>query len=116
MLTKSEIEFIKSNINSDINKLAFNKSIHPKNIRSEIVLHQIKILNKITSKLPFLGNNWSFLFPKNISVEQASSEATANYKTTIVDYEIITPQKFQFDNQKSNRCYGQSKHFIKRRA
>ncbi len=88
MLTKSEIEFIKSNINSDINKLALNKSNHPKNIRSEIVLHQIKLLNKITSKLPFLSNNCLFLFPKNISVEQASSEATANYKATIVDYEI----------------------------
>lgn len=88
MLNLTEIEFIKSNINSDINKLALIKSKFHADIRSEIVLHQIKILNKISDKLPSLSTNYNIFFPKNISIEQASSEATAKYKKSITNYNI----------------------------
>ncbi len=83
MLNLTEIEFIKSNINSDINKLALIKSKFHADIRSEIVLHQIKILNKISDKLPLWSNNYNIFFPKNVSIELASSEATAKYKKSI---------------------------------
>lgn len=88
MLNLTEIAFIKSNINSDINKLALIKSKFHADIRSEIVLHQIKILNKISDKLPSLSNNYNIFFPKNVSIEQASSEATAKYKKSITNYNI----------------------------
>lgn len=88
MLNLTEIEFIKSNINSDINKLALIKSKFHADIRSEIVLHQIKILNKVSDKLPSLSTNYNIFFPKNVSIEQASSEATAKYKKSITNYNI----------------------------
>lgn len=88
MLIIPEIEFIASHINSDINKLALSKSNFAKNIRHEIVLHQIKAYNKTTQKLPFLSKCYRFFFPKSVSIEQGSSEATALYKSSITDYKI----------------------------
>ena len=86
MLLLSEIDFIKLNRKSDLNRLALNKHKFPQNIRAEVVLHQIATLQRIQNKLPLIADNLEFIFPKSLSIEQASSEITAKYKANIVHY------------------------------
>ena len=86
MLSTQEIDFIRLNHKSDINKLALSKDKFPTNIRAELVIHQIATLQKIQKKLPLIANNYELFFPKSISIEQSSSEITAKYKASIVDY------------------------------
>ena len=88
MLNLSEIEYIKSNINSDLNKLALSKSKISSDIRTDIVFHQIKAYQGVLAKFPLLADEFSLYFPKTVSIEQASSEATALYKTNITDFKI----------------------------
>ena len=77
-------EFINSQINSSASELMLKASSYPewdmKAIAQQLVGKQIA-----KKKLPTWFQNNEVLYPVRLSMEQCSSEATAKYKTTIIN-------------------------------
>ncbi len=76
-------EFITSNLNADVSKLALKKNKFPASDWTTI-LNQIVSKQKVKSKLPTWFNASHIYYPSKISVEQTSSEKTAEYKSRLV--------------------------------
>ncbi len=76
-LTKAEKQFIQDHMNDDVHTLAMKKSQFSSEIRRELVLHQIISRQKSRGKLDFLYQYEDFIYPKSVSIEQASSELLA---------------------------------------
>jgi hypothetical protein len=76
-------EFIHINSEADIATLSLKKWPYPEWPKNEI-LQQIKSLQKAKHKLPSWTNRKGIIFPIPDIIEQASSEATANYKKSII--------------------------------
>src|SRR5688572_19754914 len=53
------------------------------------LVQQIQARQKARTKLPGWAENYDLIFPANLSVEQASSELTAQYKADLVSGEIL---------------------------
>ena len=95
---KNTLDFIKKNINEDVNKLVFNKSKIISNtdniyinkdkkfneIEFNFAIEQIFMRQRFAKKFPNLHKNYDFIFTNRINCEQASSEHTANYKANII--------------------------------
>lgn len=84
LLLKNEVQdFINANINSNISKLALKKNPFS-NIPYSLIIEQIAAKQKAKNKLPtwFATNN--IIYPSKISVEQTSSEKTAQYKASLI--------------------------------
>lgn len=77
-----EIEFIKDNINIDINKLILSKNKY-KNIKIDFCIEQINSRQKIKNKLPNWYDNFELIMPPSINLEQSSSEKTAELKSSL---------------------------------
>ncbi len=73
---------------ADITKLAMLKNPFPE-IDYKIVLNQIASRTKSKDKLPTWFNSKNIIYPSKISLEQTSSEFTANYKASLVFGESI---------------------------
>jgi len=83
-LLKPEIQaFINSNIGTDIQKLSLYKNPFPE-MDYKIILNQIEAKTKARTKLQTWFNSENIIFPSKISIEQTSSEATANYKSKLI--------------------------------
>lgn len=82
-MSEEEKQFILSNIEADVSKLLLNP---PKGFRDNIqsLVEQIQSRQKAKNKLPSWYSNPDLIFPPPLSVEQCSSEATANYKSKLV--------------------------------
>ena len=76
-------EFINSNLNADIVKLALQKNKFP-NTDWTLILKQIAAKQKTKNKLPTWFTASNIIYPSKISVEQTSSERTAEYKSALV--------------------------------
>lgn len=76
-------EFINSNLNADITQLALQKNKLP-NSDWTAVLTQIVSKQKARTKLPSWFNTPNIYYPVKISIEQTSSEKTAEYKSTLI--------------------------------
>jgi THUMP domain-like len=76
-------DFISKNIGNDITKLALQKNPFPNTNWLEII-NQIKAKTKAKDKLPTFFNTQNIIYPSKLSIEQTSSEKTAQYKATIV--------------------------------
>jgi hypothetical protein len=88
-ILKPEIQnYIYEKTGSDISKLAFQKNPFPE-IDFKIILNQIESRTKSKEKLPTWFNSKNIVFPSKISVEQTSSETTAQYKSEIVSGESL---------------------------
>lgn len=76
------VDFITQNWTKELTQLAFqlSKSDLPK----EFILNQIQGKQKAKYKLPTWFENNQIIFPKKISIEQASSEITAKYKADLL--------------------------------
>lgn len=76
------VDFITQNWTKELTQLAFqlSKSELPK----EFILNQIQGKQKAKDKLPTWFENNQIIFPKKISIEQASSEITAKYKADLL--------------------------------
>lgn len=85
-LSKAELDFIRQHQNDDISKLALKFKADDNSIRREVVLHQIDARKKCKGKLDFLLEHEEFIFPKSLSIEQASSEALAHFKASIAPH------------------------------
>lgn len=84
ILLKPEIqEFINSNIDSNTDVLALKKNPFPE-VSYTYLINQIVAKQKAKLKLPTWFNTQQIIFPAKISIEQTSSEKTANYKANLV--------------------------------
>lgn len=81
-------EFIQQNIGADLQKLALRKNPFPEADWIEI-LNQIAAKTKAKDKLPTWFETPNIIYPSKISVEQTSSEKTAQYKVQLVSGNIL---------------------------
>lgn len=83
-LLDNEIQlFIEKNIATDVSKLALQKNPFPETDWT-LILQQLAAKQKAKSKLPTWFETPTILYPSKISVEQTSSEKTAEYKASLV--------------------------------
>jgi hypothetical protein len=83
ILSEEIQKFITSNINADVSKLALQKNKFP-TVDWTTILNQIAAKQKAKSKLPTWYNTPKIYYPSKISVEQTSSEQTAEYKSELI--------------------------------
>lgn len=84
VLLSSEIQtYIHQNMGMDVNKLALQKNPFP-DVDFKIILNQIEARTKSKDKLPTWFNAQDIIFPSKISIEQTSSEVTAQYKSQLI--------------------------------
>ena len=81
-ISKEIQSFINANLDADLHSLLLKKSPFSEISMKEIV-QQIKGRKVAEKKFPFLLNE-GIIFPPNLNLEQASSEATGNYKAKLV--------------------------------
>lgn len=75
-------DFINNNLNSDVSKLLFKGSPF-KYIDIKELVNQIEAKNKSKIKLKTWFNNNGIVFPAKLSIEQTSSEVTAEFKSSL---------------------------------
>ena len=82
-LSEEEKTFIQEHIRDDVNQLILKyntaKELEIKKLAAQILARQ-----KGLKKLPEWSKNFDLVFPPPLSIEQASSEATARFKASIV--------------------------------
>jgi hypothetical protein len=83
LLNKEIQKFITANIGADISMLALQKNPFPE-VNWISILNQITAKTKAKDKLPTFFKTENIIYPSKISVEQTSSEKTAQYKASIV--------------------------------
>jgi len=85
LLLHPEIQkFINANIGADPSKLALQKNPFP-DVNWITILNQIAAKTKAKDKLPTFFGTENIIYPSKISVEQTSSEKTAQYKASLVN-------------------------------
>lgn len=75
-------DFITKNLNSDVKKLALKKNLFS-NVDYSKLLEQILSKQKAKTKLPTWFSAENIIYPSKISIEQTSSEKTAQYKASL---------------------------------
>ena len=83
ILTPEVQQFIKDNYKKDIPSLVLKGSPFT-HVELQDLLQQIESKRKAEKKLPNWFSNDNIMYPKKISLEQCSSEITAEYKSNIV--------------------------------
>ena len=82
LLAKPVQEYINTNLNVDVNKIALAKSIF-EGISAAELAGQIAAKKKSIHKLPTWFNQEGIYYPALLSIEQCSSEPTAAYKADL---------------------------------
>lgn len=87
-MNKETYDYIIENIDADVRKLALKGS---KNTLIDLpfALQQIEGRQKIKQKIPSFYNNPQILYPKQLSIEQSSSESTACYKKMLCEGKVF---------------------------
>ena len=81
---KREIcNFAKEHVNEDTARLLLSAARYPA-VDMPAAVQQIEGLRMAAEKWPSLLNNEEFLYPPRLNREQASSEATARYKASLI--------------------------------
>ena len=81
-------DFITENLGTDSVKLALKKNPFPEVSYAEII-NQIISKKKAKEKLITWFSTANIIYPEKISIEQTSSESTANYKSSLVSGEKL---------------------------
>lgn len=82
-ILKDEVQqYISEHINTDVSQIALAKPIF-QNISSAELAGQIAAKKKSKNKLPTWFNSENIYYPALLSIEQCSSEQTANYKSNL---------------------------------
>ena len=76
-------QFITTHLTSDVNDLALKKA--PIGVDFDLALRQIAARQLLKKKVPSWSENDDLLFPVHLSVEQCSSELTAEYKANLLE-------------------------------
>ena len=88
MLSLEEQHFIQVHADQDPHQIALSGKKYPSYDLSKLA-SQIQARQKLAFKLPFWVSHINLFFPPSISLEQASSEATANFKANIVHGNVL---------------------------
>ena len=89
ILTKEVQAFIQKNLKTDLQKLILKGSPFPEISIQDLAI-QIEGKNKSEKKLPTWYKTDGIIFPAKLNLEQASSEITAKYKSSLIkDGELI---------------------------
>jgi hypothetical protein len=80
--SKSVQDFIQIHKDDNLANVALELSKHP-DLPKNFILNQINGIQKVKHKLPFLENS-TVVYPPKISIEQCSSQITAQYKASLV--------------------------------
>ena len=88
MLLPEEIKFIQDHLQEDATRIALSAKKYP-NLDIKKLAGQIQARQKLADKMPNWTANEAICFPQQISLEQASSEATALFKATLVEGTLI---------------------------
>lgn len=75
--------FVSQHLHADITQLAFKKEL-VKGLENRFVLEQLYGKQKAKTKLPFLFEKSTILYPAKVSVEQSTSETVATWKSNLV--------------------------------
>ena len=75
-------QFIRENLNADVPTLALKKA--PVGTDVSLALRQIEARQLLRKKVPTWSENEDLLFPVHLSIEQCSSEASAQYKASLL--------------------------------
>ena len=75
-------QFIRENLNADVPTLALKKA--PVGTDVSLALRQIEARQLLRKKVPSWSENENLLFPVHLSIEQCSSEASAKYKSSLL--------------------------------
>ena len=75
-------QFIRKNLNADVPTLALKKA--PVGTDVSLALRQIEARQLLRKKVPSWSENEELLFPAHLSIEQCSSEASAQYKAGLL--------------------------------
>ena len=75
-------QFIRENLNADVPTLALKKA--PVGTDVSLALRQIEARQLLRKKVPSWSENENLLFPAHLSIEQCSSEASAQYKAGLL--------------------------------
>ena len=75
-------QFIRENLNADVPTLALKKA--PVGTDVSLALRQIEARQLLRKKVPSWSENEELLFPAHLSIEQCSSEASAQYKAGLL--------------------------------
>ncbi len=88
ILTEADKVFIKKNLFEKVEKLLLSSQLQQLP-NFKFIAEQINSRQKIKDKLPSWYQNLDLILPKSISVEQSSSEITANYKSNLFSGELM---------------------------
>jgi hypothetical protein len=88
MLLPEEIKFIQDHVKQDASRIALSAKKYPQ-LDIKKLAGQIQARQKLVDKLPTWTAHEAICFPQQISLEQASSEATALFKATLVQGKLI---------------------------
>jgi len=84
-LTQQQKDFIRQNEQHDIRELALKLDKEKyRELNIEFVLTQISGRQTAKEKFPACYTNDGIIYPAHLSLEQASSETTANYKVSLI--------------------------------
>ncbi len=81
-LNETTKQFIRENLNADVPTLALKKA--PVGTDVSLALRQIEARQLLRKKVPSWSENEDLLFPAHLSIEQCSSEASAQYKAKLL--------------------------------
>ena len=81
-------KFISANLAANSTQLAFQKNPFP-NVDWKEIINQIVAKQKVKDKLPSWYTTENIFYPSKISLEQTSSEKTADYKASLVSGERL---------------------------
>ena len=81
-LNETTKQFIRENLNADVPTLALKKT--PVGTDVSLALRQIEARQLLRKKVPSWSENEDLLFPAHLSIEQCSSEASAQYKAKLL--------------------------------
>lgn len=88
IISQNDQEFIKKHVKDKVSLLALSK--HKYIVENwEYVLQQISARQKAEKRLPQWYQNYELIFPEGISMEQCSSEITAQYKASLCKGETL---------------------------
>lgn len=82
--------FIEQHILDDVHQLALKSA--PQEVNLSLAVQLIGARQSLKKKVPLWANNPQLLFPKHLSLEQASSQSTAEYKAQWIQQNIKTTQ------------------------
>ena len=84
-------EYIKQHRNDDVYRLALAKT--PEGVDLQYALQQISAYQTLTKKVPSWAECGELIFPRQLSLEQSSSELTARYKAELI-YDFMGNKPF----------------------